>query len=84
MLKGALIVGEMMKIWVKGTWQSDVSLNPVVKGMGSRIGRGISLGSERNSISNQNATGKGELRAEEAFPSNAFCFLGETKDKVIG
>lgn len=31
MLKEALVVGETMKIWVKGTWQSDVSLNSIVK-----------------------------------------------------
>lgn len=40
MLKEALTVGEMMKTWVKGTWQSDVSLNSVVKGMGSRTQEG--------------------------------------------
>lgn len=40
MLKEAFVVGEKMKIWVKSTWQSDVSLNSIVKGIGSRTQEG--------------------------------------------
>lgn len=56
-----------------------------MKGIGSRArGGGISLRPERGSISNQNGIENRKPEAEEAFPSDAFYFLVEVGDKVIG